>query len=162
MLDLAIRKSGNIINRIGFLAALSVTALLGLVWLSIALTELLALTVPTPWAPAITGGLLILIAASIFAVTQSSRRAARPLALAAAPERPDELITRATRVAERMAPDAPVLALLTALAGGWMSVRVPASLTPLLNKLMDEVEKAPDGRAASRAGTGSNSSGPIQ
>jgi hypothetical protein len=147
MLDLAIRKSGDIFSRIGFLAALSVIAMLGLVWLSIALTELLALTVPTPWAPAITGGVLILIGASIFAVTQSSRRAARQVALAATPEKPDELITRATRVAEQMAPDSPMMALTVALAAGWMSVRVPPSLTPLLNKLMDEMEKAPAARA---------------
>jgi hypothetical protein len=147
MLDLAIRKSGDIFSRIGFLAALSVIAMLGLVWLSIALTELLALTVPTPWAPAITGGVLILIAASLYAVLNPSRRAARPAALAASEAKPDELITRATRVAERMAPDSPVMALMVAVAAGWMSVRVPASLTPLLNKLMDEVENAPGGRA---------------
>ncbi len=148
MLDLAIRKSGDIISRIGFLAALSFIALLGLVWLSIALTELLALTVPTPWAPAITGGVLILIAASIYAVMKPAQRAARPAAVAAGDAKPDELITRATRMAERMAPELPVMALLVALAAGWMSVRVPASLTPLLSKLMDEIENAPRGRAS--------------
>lgn len=145
VLDTAIRKSGAAISRVPFLLLLSVIAVLGLVWLSIALTELLALVAPPPWAPAITGVIFLALAALGYLLDQSARKRAKPSALTVSGTNSEELITRATRLAERMAPDSPMMALTVAVAAGWVSVSVPPSLTPLLGKLMDEIEKAPGG-----------------
>jgi hypothetical protein len=50
------------------------------------------------------------------------------------------------QLAERMAPDSPLAALLVALLAGLGSVSLPAALNPFLIKIMDDVESLPENR----------------
>lgn len=147
MLDLAIRKSERALSRVVFHLVLAASAMLGLVWLSIAAAGWLALAVSAPAAAAITGAILVGITALAYLLSRVSRSQES----AEAPDEKkntgnDDLISRASRIAERMAPDSPVLALLIALFAGLASVALPAALNPFLNKFLDDVDKLPDGR----------------
>ncbi|MFN4025424.1 MAG: hypothetical protein ACK4MQ_11370 [Hyphomonas sp.] len=147
MLDLAIRKSERALSRVVFHLFLAAGAMLGLVWLSIAAAGWLALAVSAPAAAAITG--LILGGSTALAYLVS--RVSRSQESAEAPDvkknpANDDLISRAARIAERMAPDSPMLALLIALFAGVASVTLPAALNPFLNKFLDDIDRLPDAR----------------
>ena len=146
MLDLAIRKSEGALARAVSSLALAAVAMLGLVWLSIAAASWLAGWVAPPLAAAITGA-SILAAASILFVRIKSQQAeakANKTAQAATSPGTDDLISRATRIAERMAPESPMAALTFALLAGLASVSIPPTLNPFLGKILDDVEKASD------------------
>lgn len=145
MLDFAIRKSENALERVLFTLVLSSVAMLGLVWLSIAIAGWLALVVPPPTAAAITGGIFFAISLLAYVIGRAVRH--RPKAKTeglGAQSKTEDVTSRAIRIAERMAPDTPVIATLVALLAGLGSVSLPAALNPFLNKILDDVEKAPE------------------
>jgi hypothetical protein len=146
MLDLAIRKSEDAIGRVFSTLALASVAMLGLVWLSVAVAGWLAVVVPPPLAAAITGGSLFAAAAIAFFWNKSAQAVAKAnkAAQGAVSPKTDDLISRATRIAERMAPGSPMAALTFALVAGIASVSLPPTLNPFLGKILDDVEKASD------------------
>jgi len=148
MLDFAIRKSETAIGRAAFMLVLAAIAVLGLVWLSIAAAGWLLLVVSPPAAAAITGVTFIGISAVAYFVSRTERTAsdAKSEALAGNDLKTEDMISRATRIAERMAPDAPMAALSFALLAGLASVSLPAALNPFLNKILDDVDKTSEVR----------------
>ncbi|MBA4226437.1 MAG: hypothetical protein C0456_07370 [Hyphomonas sp.] len=149
MLNYAIRKSESALGRILLLVALSTIAMLGLVWLSIAVWGWFALIVAQPLAAAITGGVFICISLLGYLVSRSMT--ARPEAKNEASDTEkmtgsDDVVARGMRIAERMAPDSPMAALLVALLSGLGSVSLPAALSPFLIKIMDDAERLPGSR----------------
>ncbi len=150
MLDFAIRKSENAIERILFRVILSAIAMLGLVWLSIAAAGWLALALPPPAAAGITGGVIVCISLFAYFVVRAGRAESKASTEASGAgsqsSRSDDVISRAIGIAERMAPDSPLTALLFALLAGLGSVSLPAALNPFLNKILDDVEKMPEVR----------------
>lgn len=149
MLDFAIRKSENALERVLFRVVLSAVALLGLVWLSIAATGWLALAVPPPAAAAITGGIFIGITVIAYFVARAGRAEAKASAedsAANSHSKTDDVVARAIALAERMAPDTPLAAFLFALLAGIGSVSLPAAVNPFLSKILDDFEKSPDVR----------------
>lgn len=147
MLDYAIWKSEKALGRVLLLLLLSTVAVLGLVWLSIAAWGWLALTVSQPLAAAITGATFVSI--SLFAYLVSRSTKGDPETKNEVPHTDkmtgsDEVVSRGMRIAERMAPDSPLAALLVALLAGLGSVSLPAALNPFLIKIMDDVENSSD------------------
>ena len=146
MFDQVIRKSESALARVVLTIVLGAIAMLGLVWLSIALAGWYA-SMMGPSLAAATTGVTILAAASVaFAMADASANAARARAKTATPPAPhktDDLVTRATSIAERMAPDTPMVAVAVALAAGIASVSLPEEMNPFLNKILDDVENAP-------------------
>jgi hypothetical protein len=149
MLDYAIRKSERALGRVLILLVLSTIAMLGLVWLSIAAWGWLSLVVSQAFAAAIIGGSFVVISVLAYLLSRSIR---------AEPEKKDEdhhsdrmngsddVVARGMRLAERMAPDSPLAALLVALLAGLGSVSLPAAFNPFLIKIMDDVENFPENR----------------
>lgn len=149
MLDLAIRKSENVLERILFRLVLSAIAMLGLTWLSIAVTGWLALAIPAPAAAAITGAVLLCLSLLVYFVTAARARKSKGKTETAGrgtTSKSDDVISRAIGIAERMAPNNPLAALLFAVLAGVGSVNLPAALNPFLNKILDDVEKMPEVR----------------
>lgn len=147
MLDFAIRKSEDALARILSMLVLCAFAMLGLVWLSIAASGLLAQVVSVPTAAAITGSAVLGVSLVIFLMSRAFKPGPRvDVADAGASERADDVTSRAMKIAEKMAPDTPMAALLVALLAGLGSVSLPPVLNPFLNKIMDDVEKLPDTR----------------
>lgn len=144
VLDFAIRKSEGAINRVIFLLVVAAVAVLGLVWLSIAATSWLALIFSPPAAAAITGGVILFIAGIAYLSSRSARPDTKSEIQVATNPRNEDLISRATRAAERMVPDSPIVAVLVALLAGLISVRLPAEMTPFLNKILDDFENKPE------------------
>ncbi len=149
VLDFTIRKSENALERILFRVILSAIAMLGLVWLSIAAAGWVALAVAPPAAAAITGGVFVgiaLIAYFVAGARKAESRANNEASAANSHSKSDDVISRAIGIAERMAPDSPLTALLFALLAGLGSVSLPPALNPFLNKILDDVEKMPEVR----------------
>lgn len=148
MLDFAVQKAESFIGRAAFMLVIVAIGMLGLVWLSIAATGWLSALMAPPLAAAITGGLFAGLAGLAYAIERMSRQKPDSPSKEADPpaNKNTDVISRATSIAERMAPDSPLLALVIALVAGIASVHLPASITPFLNKVLDEVENRPDGR----------------
>jgi len=118
--------------------------------LSIAAAGWIALTVPPQAAAAITGLIFIGLSLSAYLISRAMTAEARSeieVPGTEASSRPEDVISRGMRIAERMAPDTPIAALVVALLAGLGSVRLPEALSPFLHKVMDDVEKMPDARA---------------
>jgi len=126
-----------------FLLILAVVAMLGLVWVSIAVAGLLALELSPPLAAAITGGAMIATTALTFLLSRAVCVNAEPDVAAVSSSTGQDLISRATGISERMAPDWPMFAIVFALLAGLASVSVPSTLNPFLNKILDDLEKFP-------------------
>lgn len=149
MLDYAIRKSESAAGRVLFLMALSAIALLGLAWLSIAVWGWLVLAVSQPLAAAITGTIFIVIPVLVFLASRAiypKPEAKKEHSDADKNTGPDDVVSRGMRIAERMAPDSPIAALLVALLAGLGSVSLPAALNPFIIKIMDDVESYPENK----------------
>ncbi len=147
MLEFAIRKSEDALERILFRFVLASIAMLGLVWLSVALAGWLALVVSPPAASAITGGIFLGLSLSAYFILRAMRANAHSKSEsfgAGASPKAEDVTSRAIRIAERMAPDTPIIATLIALLAGLSSVMLPAALSPFLNKILDDFEKAPE------------------
>ncbi len=145
-LDFAIRKSETALGRVVTTLVLAAVAMLGLVWLSIALTGWLAHAVAPPVAAAIVGGGLILIALLVFRLKNAANTRSSDAAkvAAASARKTDDLMSRATRIAQGMAPDTPLAALAFALLAGIASVMLPATFSPYLAKILDDMDRSPD------------------
>jgi hypothetical protein len=148
MIDYAIRKSENAIGRVVVTLVLCAIAMLGFVWLSIAAAAGLALVLPPAVAAAITGAVIVVIAFVAYGIThkgsesEEKSEASDSRSSAAG----DDLTARAMLIAERMAPDSPLAAVVFALLTGLGAVGMPAAFTPFLNKILDDIEKTPGGR----------------
>lgn len=145
-LDFALRKSETALGRILTTLVLAAIAMLGLVWLSIAAAGWLAYAVAPPVAAAIVGGVFVILAGLAFRLQRSANARSREAAKAAAARlnAADDLMLRATRIAEGMAPDTPLAALAFALLAGVASVALPPTFSPYLAKILDDVEQSPD------------------
>ncbi len=149
MLDFAIRKSEDALGRVVSMLVLSAMGMLGLVWLSIAASGLLAQVVSPPAAAAITGSGILGVCVLTYLLSRTFRQAPKlQLPEAEASIRADDVTSRAMRIAEKMAPGTPMLALVFALFAGLGSVSLPAALNPFLNKILDDFEQLPDTRKA--------------
>lgn len=148
MLDLVIRNSGSVFGRAVFALSLAAISVLSLVWLSIAVAGWYASMVSPALAAALTGVTFAAIAGLVYLGDRVFRSSAdsKPKDTAASPRKTEDLISRATVIAERMAPDSPVVAVIVALLAGIASVSLPAAMSPILNKILDDVEKSPEGR----------------
>jgi len=146
MFETAIRKSESALSRVVLTLFLRAIAVLGLVWLSIAVANGLALVMTPPLAAAATGAIILAIAALASAIsgTLSSAAKANSKLASSASRKTEDVISRATSIAEKMAPDMPMFALGVALAAGIASVSLPAEMDPILNKILDDAEKAPE------------------
>jgi len=143
MFDLAIQKSESVIARAVFMLVIAAIGMLGLVWLSIALAGWLSTLVSPPLAAAITGASFAGLAGLSYAVMQMSGRKPKKASGSAEPAATTnaDVISRAVSIAEKMAPESPITALVIALLAGIASVHLPDSLSPFLNKALDDVEK---------------------
>jgi hypothetical protein len=149
MFDQVIRKSESALARVVLTIVLGAIAMLGLVWLSIALAGWYASMMGPSLAAAMTGVTILAVAGIAFALADASASASRTRAKAAAPapRKTDDVVSRATSIAERMAPDTPMVAVAVALAAGIASVSLPDEMSPFLNKILDDVENAPGASA---------------
>lgn len=127
------------------IAAMGMT---GIVWLSIALAGWLSSMMAPALAAAIIGGGFAGVAALACVVMRMSRQKQKSISRQsdAASEKTADVIFRATSLAERMAPDSPIIALIIALVAGIASVHLPDSISPFLNKVLDDIDKKPNGR----------------
>jgi hypothetical protein len=143
MLDLAIQKSESVIARAVLMLVIAAIGMLGLVWLSIALAGWLSTLVSPNLATTITGASIVGLAGLAYATMRASGRKSESTNGNAEPDAPKnaDVISRAVSIAERMAPETPITALVVALLAGIASVGLPDSLSPFLNKALDEVEK---------------------
>lgn len=149
MLDYAIRKSESAAGRVLLLMALSAIAMLGLTWLSIAVWGWLVLAVSQPLAAAITGTIFIVIPVLAFLASRALKPKPETKKEPSDADKntgSDDVVSRGMRIAERMAPDSPIAALLVALLAGLGSVSLPAALNPFIIKIMDDVESYPENK----------------
>lgn len=123
-------------------------AMIGLVWLSIALAGWLSSLIAPSLAAAIIGGSFAGIAALAYAVARMARHNPKSASKQSdtVSDKNADLISRATSMAERLAPDSPIIALIIALVAGIASVHLPDSMSPFLKRVLDDVEKKPNGR----------------
>jgi len=113
------------------------SAVIGVVWLSVAIAGMLAAWLNPPLAALATAGLFFL-PPIIFSIALALRgRRARQAqeqsqqALAASPD----LLVELTRIAQDMAARAPLAAVAVALLGGLLAARFPAALPLLVQAL---------------------------
>jgi hypothetical protein len=142
MLDWAISKSGAAASQVSLWLLCSGVTLLGIVWLSIAVTTALALVVPPPLAPAITGALMIGISSAALLI-RSSLKNRKTIPAPSEINDAQNIMTRATHIAGKLAPDSPLTALSFAALTGWLSLNVPTAFSPLLVTLLDTIEALP-------------------
>lgn len=145
MFDQVIRKSESALTRVVLMILLSAIAMLGLVWLSIAIAGWYASMMAPSLAAAMTGVTILAVVGVAFAMADASASASRARAKPAPPaaRKTDDVVSRATSIAERLAPDTPIIAVAVALAAGIASVSLPDEMSPFLNKILDDVENAP-------------------
>ena len=96
----------------------------------------------------ITGALLPVFAVLSFDVSRSMRLQSG-YELAAGSPAGDDLVSRSTYTAKKMAMDSPVLAALFPRLAGIASVSLPEALNPSLQKSFDDIEVPPVGPTGS-------------
>lgn len=114
------------------------SAVIGLVWLSVALYGLLSLVISPPFAAGVVAaGFLV---APLWVISRRASGESKQLSTEkpVGAESHNELIAMVTEAAEKMAPSTPLTAMAFALTGGALSVHVPTAVTPLLLRLVTQ------------------------
>lgn len=133
MLDAVLARARSASGALAGVIFTLASAALGLVWLSIAAVQTLALSFGPVAAAAVVGAVLMLPALVTTVLRKSTDRSGLAMTTAVGPTGPLQAqLDAATQLAGRVAQDSPLFALGFAHLCGVASVLAPAALAPLL------------------------------